>query len=97
MKEAVDYAVEQLKKSGYAVDPVVSRRIVGYVIEYIASEVKEMKTVEITGLGSFKKEIKPSRKFYSALFKKEVETKPKTVLKFSPTRRFMEKIGYEDK
>lgn len=95
MKEAIKYAVDRMKKDGYMVDELVSRRIFGYMVDYIASELKEGRKVQLIGLGVFKREVKEPRKFYSAMLKKEVTTRPKNVLKFSPSERFLERFNDE--
>lgn len=97
MKEAVNYAVNRLKQDGYAVDEVVSRRLVGYMFDYIADELKNMRPVQITGLGTFKHEVKKSRTFYSAMLKKECITKPTNTVKFKPSSRFLGKVSDENK
>lgn len=92
MKKAIDYAVEQMKKEGFVVCPVTTRRVIRHVIDYVANELNETHRAEIPGLGVFTKEVKEPQLMYSHLIKREVMTRPRVIIRFKPGKHFRPKI-----
>ena len=92
MKEDVDYAVEQMKKEGFTICPITTRRVFRHIIDFIANELNEKRSVEITGLGTFIKEVKEPKKMFCHFTGKEVVTRPRTSIKFKVAKRFKPKI-----